>query len=332
MPMFRSSIFSSDTLAECNPRGSGSWQAVVAALCLVAAAEVIARTAVAPLGAYWEYWTPAAATKFETYRGQVQRGTPPQLLAVGDSTAARDIEPAVVADAAAARDAFNLGWPANFPLAFRESTLPLLQADVAPRTVVASFSPASFFDSTRVRRFEESILSSSYARRLKGERQVSDVVFLSRLRAGLPFRKNWWGRRPLPLSTDAGFMPLNGTDTAVDVAEENEPFADERFGVLEQLAAAGRAHGFDVVIVVPPRLAPTPARAEQEQVYVARLKASGLHFLDFRDAAFLGREHFYDSGHLNREGARIFSRRLGEALRATVAARSNAGGKSRAIG
>jgi hypothetical protein len=183
-----------------------------------------------------------------------------------------------------------------------------------------------------VRRFEESILSSAYARRLEGQRQVSDFVFLSRLRAALPFRKNWWGRRPLPLSTDAGFMPLNGSDAAPDVAGENEPFAAERFAVLEQLAAAGRAHGFDVVIVVPPRLTPTAARARQEAVYVTRLQTRGLHFLDFRDASFLERGHFYDSGHLNREGARIFSRKLGEALRTATATRANAGGKSRAIG
>jgi hypothetical protein len=41
-------------------------------------------------------------------------------------------------------------------------------------------------------------------------------------------------------------------------------------------------------------------------------------FLDFRNAPFLGAEQFYDRMHLNVEGAAIYSRRLGRAIRVTA--------------
>jgi hypothetical protein len=318
MRTFRSSIFSFDTLTACDPRGSGAWQTVVLAICLLAVAELGARSALTPIGAYWEYWTPRAAAKFERYRADVRRGTPPRLLAVGDSTGASDIEPAALADAAGVDTAFNLAWPANFPMAFRESTLPLLRSDAAPDVVVASFSPTGFLSSPRVERFEEAILSSPYVRALRGERQAADYSYLARLRPALPFRGSWWTGNGLPQPANGGFMPLTGADAAPDVGEEERPFERERFAVLEALREAGRQHGFEVVVVVPPRRDPSAVREGAEATYLSRLRQGGFTYLDFREPSFLQPAHFYDGGHLNRDGARIYSARLGEALRGKV--------------
>src|SRR4051794_39576256 len=97
--MFRSSIFSSSTLRPlAGGPGAGTAKAAVLAILLVVGAEGAARVALAPIGAYWEYWTPAAAGKFEVYREQVRRGAVPGLVVVGDSTGARDIDPALLRD------------------------------------------------------------------------------------------------------------------------------------------------------------------------------------------------------------------------------------------
>ena len=50
-------------------------------VCLVGGAELVARRAVAPIGSYWEYWTPQAAAKFEGYRAMLRTGRVPRLVA-----------------------------------------------------------------------------------------------------------------------------------------------------------------------------------------------------------------------------------------------------------
>jgi hypothetical protein len=315
MRTFLSSIFSFRTLAASDVRGSGAWQALVCTLCLVGAAELVARSAIAPIGDYWEYWSPQAAAKFEKYRSDVSHGTAPEILVVGDSTGARDLDPAALADTAAAASAFNLAWPANFPLAFAESTSPLLRAAVVPKLVVVSFSPTAFLGTARVTRFEDSILSSAYCQRLQGKRQATDLSYLARLRPALPFFRSWWTGEKLPQPARAGFMPLTGMDMAPDAEEEAHSFGDDRFAVLTALLADANQRNFQLLVILPPRLEPSKVRRDAEQAYVARLDASGIRYLDFREAPFLSRSDFYDRGHLNRDGARILSEHLGMALR-----------------
>ena len=314
MRTFLSSIFSFRTLAISDVRGSGACQTVVLAVCLIVAAEAVTRRALAPIGGYWEYWTPRAAVKFERYRADLVRGVVPPVLVVGDSTAARDVDPEALSAALNIGPAFNLAWPANFPLAFEYSTLPLLRNAVTPDIVVVSFSPLAFFDSPTVRRFEESILSSPYTRRAAGERGVSDFVHLARLRAALPFRKSWWTGTGLPQPSDGGFMPLEGTTGAAEGIEEVGAFGRDRFAVLQDLQGYSRRYGFQLMVVLPPRRDVSQVRRNSEAEYVERLRAAGFQYLDFREAPFLSPEHFHDAGHLNRVGARIYSSRLGEAL------------------
>jgi hypothetical protein len=286
----------------------------VCTLCLVGAAELVARSAIAPIGDYWEYWSPQAAAKFEKYRSDISRGKAPDILIVGDSTGARDIDPAVLVESGAADSAFNLAWPANFPLAFEQSTSPLLRNEVVPKLVIVSFSPTAFFGTPRVIRFEESILASAYCRRLQGERQASDVFYLARLRPALPFFRSWWTGKKLPQPASAGFMPLTGSSTTPDVEEEAHGFGDDRFAVVAALRDAAQRRGFDLLVIVPPRTRSSELRRAVEATYVSRLAANGIRYLDFRDAQFLSPRDFYDQGHLNREGARSFSEHIRDAL------------------
>jgi hypothetical protein len=314
MPTVRSSTFSSRTVALSDLFGAGAWQTLAVVMLLVGGAEAVTRLAIAPIGAYWEYWTPGAAAKFEQYRADVRKGTPPDLLIVGDSSAARDLDPRTLGAAAGNNSVFNLGWPANFPLAFRKSTLPLLRGATGPATVVVSFSPTGFVDSPRVRRFEESIIESHYADR--DGRSAANLFYLARVRPALPFLRSWWTGRGLPISADRGFMPLDGMDqeNAEDFAESG-PFDAARFAVIEELFQTARDYGFQAIVLIPPRLDQAPSWRAAEQTYRTKLQGGAYPFLDYANEPRLQRDHFYDAGHLNRQGAQVFSAYVGEALR-----------------
>lgn len=317
MRTFRSSTFSFRTLDLSDIRGSGAWKAVALTVCLVGGAELVARRAVAPIGSYWEYWTPQAAAKFEGYRAMLRTGRVPRLVIVGDSTAARDIDPAALGTHGNG-DAYNLAWPANFPMAFQRSTLPLLQSGPTPHVVIVSFSPSAFTGTGQVKRFEASILSSAYAD--PGQHRIARLSYLARLRAALPFRRSWWTGRGLPRPALEGFMPLEGIDPApASGADDGGHFERARFSVVDELIATARARGFDVIVVIPPRLDPSPDRQAVEEDYVRALRAKRYPYVDFREAPFLQRVDFHDASHLNDVGARIYSKELGEAIERTEA-------------
>jgi hypothetical protein len=286
---------------------------VALVLCLVAGAELAARSALEPIGDYWSYWTPAAAAKFEAYRSSVRRGAPPHVLVVGDSTGARDFDPAPLARVTG-RTAFNLAWPANFPLAFKACTLPLLENQARPDVVIASFIPSGFLDSSSARRFEQAILESSYCRRQRAQISASDYFYLARMRASLPFLHSWWTGTSLPQVKNRGFMPLAGNDDAPDVPTVMAGFEDRRFAAIEALYEAGRQFHFSVIVVIPPRRDPTGDLRRAEGKYVERLQHCGFEYIDYREPAFLQAGDFHDRNHLNAHGAERLSAALAEEL------------------
>jgi hypothetical protein len=306
MRTFLSSTFSSDTPAWTRGNIVLSLRTLILVVVLVGGAEVVARIALRPIGDYWQYWTSEAAPKFESYRTAVRRGAVPSVVIVGDSTGARDIDPARLGG-----NAYNLAWPANLPIAFGKCTLPLLQSSATPELVVASFTPLGFTDTANVRRLEESIVSSVYCRKLQGEGSVADFSALARVRLALPFRRSWWTGRSLPTVRSAGFMPKLGMGTeALLVNDDSAQFSDQRFEPIEALIRTARERGFALLVVVPPRQNPTAARLVTEQAYIDRLRRSGVAYLDYRDATFVKPSDFYDDAHLNIEGAEIFSKEL----------------------
>ncbi len=317
--MFLSSIFSSRTTSFSDARGGSSLKTLALVLCLVGGAEAAARAALRPIGDYWAYWTPAAAAKFESYRSNVRRGTPPRVLVVGDSTGARDIDPRPLAEATG-RTAFNLAWPANFPLAFKSCTLPLLETGTRPDLVVASFIPSGFLDSNSARRFEQAILESSYCRRQREQISASDYSYLARIRPSLPFLRSWWTGRSLPTVKNLGFMPLTGSDDAPEVPTRMAGFEDQRFAAIEDLYRAGHQFTFQVVVLIPPRRDPTAELRRAETEYLARLERCGFEYVDYREPSFLTASDFHDRNHLNAHGAQALSQALGAELARRVAA------------
>ena len=140
MKTFRSSILSFDTLNLEGWKAAGLRNEILVAILLLVGAELLARSALAPIGDYWRYWEPEAAVKIEAYRAMVRKGVPPRILIVGDSTGEFDIDPTGVADDATfeGADVYNLAWVGNRSEAFRRCTLPILANGPISEVVVVS--------------------------------------------------------------------------------------------------------------------------------------------------------------------------------------------------
>jgi len=299
---------------------------LIAVLVAIAVSEWIAYAAVSPVGDRWQYWNAEAAPKFSVFRELVREGETPAVVIVGDSSAARDIAPAKLgAELARENRPYNLAWPANFPFAFRWSTIPLLRkGDRPPEVVVLSLSPTGFVDDPRVRRFEASILGSPYIRSEQGDVLVADWCHLARVRRCAPWRASWFTGSGLESPEKAGdYLPMKSGKIAREApqtgrAPDKELSAD-RLEVVTELMQVARDRKFQVLIVVPPRWQPSTSRIVIEQQYVAWLNAHAtadhVSVLDMRSPSFLDATCFADAGHLNPRGAALFSKALAPRVR-----------------
>ncbi len=290
------------------------------ALLLFAIAESVSRSIVRKVGRRWEYWDKIAAVKFEDYRALVSSNAGPDIVIIGDSTAARDLDPRSMATGHfSGKEIYNLAWPANFPLAFRITTLPLLREPYqAPRIVLASFTPGSFTDNPRVDEFEQEILKSTYCQHVLGHYSFADKFFLPRLRNAMPFLQNKPDEEFNELRKNKGFMPSEAVVEeyrTTDSGTRASQIVASRFDVLIELADLSRQRKFELYILIPP-VSPTFAAptADIYQQYLALLKTAqqkyGFTILDKRHSDFLTDEYFTDGIHLTRAGAEIFSSTL----------------------
>lgn len=303
--------------------------ALVVALGVFCGAELAARGALRPVGRYWEYWNPAAATKFEWFRRQAESGHPYDLVIVGDSTAANNLDPESIRNAAAgAPRVYNLGWPANFPLAFEESTVPLFDRTPGPpAAILVSFNPQGFATTPNVLRFEAGIRSSPICKRIETGWVTGDIVQLARVRSALPLWKDRWLRG---IAWDGpprreGFIPHaagnHGLPEGTARAGSGQPaprLEDARFEAIRKIARVARANRIELIVLVPPRRELSPASAPLIDEYVTRLEAESQHLgfriIDSRDSGLVASNDFSDTVHLNAEGARRFSMAIGAAL------------------
>jgi hypothetical protein len=322
MLKYLSSIFSSKTVGEMGRVPRAFMLTIALALLLFAIAEGMSRAIVGKVGRRWEYWDKIAAIKFEDYRTQVSSNAGPDIVVVGDSTAARDLDPRSMSkDRLAGKDIYNLAWPANFPLAFRATTLPLLREPYrAPRIVLASFTPTSFTNNPRVSEFEQEILESTYCQHLSGNYSFADKFFLPRLRNAMPFIHDSLepNEEFNELRKNRGFMPSGAVVKDDRTAESATPASEivgSRFDVLIELAELSRQRKFELYILIPPISpgldAPT---ADIYQKYLALLESAQKKYnftiLDKRHTDFLTAEYFTDGTHLTRAGAELFSSTL----------------------
>jgi len=322
MRKYLSSIFSSKTVNEIGPAPRAFVVTIALALLLFAMAEGVSRAIVRKVGRRWEYWDKIAAVKFEDYRTRVSSNAGPDIVIIGDSTAARDLDPRSMArDHLAGKDIYNLAWPANFPLAFRVTTLPLLREPYQePRIVLASFTPASFTENPRVSEFEQEILTSTYCQHLLGNHSFADNFFLPRLRNAMPFiHDNFEPNQEFnELRKNRGFMPSESVievDRTADSATSAPQIVGSRFDVLIELAELSRQRKFELYILIPP-VSPAleASTAATYQRYLSLLESAqqkyGFTILDRHHTDFLTDEYFTDGIHLTRAGAKLFSSTL----------------------
>jgi hypothetical protein len=314
-----SSIFSFKTVSAIGPVPRAFVLTIAVALLLFAIAEGMSRAIVGTIGRRWEYWDDIAAVKFEDYRTRVSSNGGPDIVIIGDSTAARDLDPWLMAkDHLAGKEIYNLGWPANFPFAFRVTTLPLLREPYqAPRIVLASFAPQSFTDNPRVSEFEQDILKSIYCQHVLGNYSFADKFFLPRLRNAMPFIHDSFkpNEEFNELRKNRGFMPSAAIVEiyyTADSASHAAQIVGDRFDVLIELAELSRQRKFGLYILIPP-VSPALATstADVYQKYLALLKSAqqkyGFTLLDKRRTPFLTDEYFADGIHLTHAGADLFS-------------------------
>jgi hypothetical protein len=314
--MFRSSTFSSESLAIHirDPRWRASLRVLAVAAVVLVLGETAARVLLSDLGRRWEYWHPTAATKFEFIRERAERGQPLQTLIVGDSTGAADFDPSVFESELGSR-AWNAAWSGNFPLAFEQTTLPLLtDPRLSVDVVIASFIPSGFSGSNRPTPSEAALLASTFVQK-RTSWQTGDYFYLSRLRSAWPFLADRLLARREPESvTRFGFVPQRGRATPeVWLREPVQPPVSalnaKRVEVLHHLARIAAARDQRLLVVIPPSLTKSPARIAMAQLLRKTIPNDSEHvrLLDLMQPAFLQTADFVDLNHLNRDGAAKFS-------------------------
>lgn len=325
MLKYLSSIFSFRTVQFIGRPAKGFVRTIALVLALVGLAEVASRSMVGRVGHRWEYWDKLAAVKFEEYRKQVSAERAPDIVIIGDSTGARDFDPLSMASSSLqGLDIYNLAWPANFPLALRVTTFPLLKEPYrSPKIVMVSLSPGSFTDNRRVKEFEQEILASTYCQHMLGKYSLADRFYLPRIRNSMPFVIDMYKPRSEfeQMRQSRGFMPAEGKaeDYQSSNANVSQVLESDRFGVMVELAQLSRHRNFKLVIVIPP----VTERADADTAlvyndYLRRLRSAQTEFgfiiLDMRHSTFLSPEQYTDGIHLTREGAVLFSKELARRL------------------
>ena len=324
---FLSSIFSSETFRSIHlPR---HWKASIALLAfLLVSAELTARFLMAPIGEnVWAYSPTNSYRAFEWYRHRASNGLTPRVLAIGDSTGARNFDPESAAATLGQQDVFSLARAGNFPLAMQSNTLPLLEAGEPPDVVMLFQWAGSFREDRRVQQIERGSRSSLLEARQGGRWLVTDALHLARLYPARSFlRRHWIANESILVSSGYGsFSPLQKADTspadnavAATPAASEVKFSDARRDVVHQLLDIAQERDFLVVAVVGPQRNPgTDTVTERHLQWLRKIQAAAcanFQVLDVRDSANLSATHFKDNNHLYADGAAVFSAYLADQL------------------
>ena len=146
---------------------------------------------------------------------------------------------------------------------------------------------------------------------------------MARVRDAMPFRAKLVDRCRAARCHETGLHAARRRRSRPQRLDEGSDFAGERFAANEDLVPSGGRRGAsEWSSSCRPRLHSSASRLQAEETYVGRLVAGGFAHLDYRTAPFLTPAHFYDGGHLNREGAELFSRRGGQGISRTGAGRA----------
>ena len=120
-----------------------------------------------------------------------------------------------------------------------------------------------------------------------------------------------------------GWKPMDGVLDTIGVKAEEYPFPadNERVILLERLINECKRHHIQLIIAVSPMY----VCSEQDAFKFPRDLAAkyDLTYLDhYRDSDFVGHpEFFYDFGHLNRQGAELFSQKIAKEIKEVIGSR-----------
>jgi hypothetical protein len=305
------------------------WASVVLLLILLLSAEICARFLLAPVGDnLWAYDSASLSRSFEWYRQQTQNGTTPRIVAIGDSTGARNFDPASFSEVVAIDDVYSLARAGNFPRAMRSNTLPLLDTESVPEIVILMQWPGSLRDDPRTDQIEAGMVSSILEARIDDRFIITDYIQITRLFRARSYLLDFWIRdEPLVRRAENnGFDPFvrRGDDgnagLGVSVLSPEEfTFSEARRDVTRALLNIATRRNFVVIAVVGPFFSGTDFAIGNEHLYwlkgLERQHCANLVVLDLRSIPELASESFKDNHHLFEDGARMFTRALGIKIR-----------------
>ena len=317
MHKHRSSIFSSETL-DSRSIPKAWWLSIAFAAFIVAASELLLRLLIGSGISSFDYWTKEAGIKYEWYREQ--RVTPDYVV-IGDSTAARNFDSIAIEAELQNEKVFNLGTPGNFPLALQATAFTVLKNRPAPKVVVLSQIPHSFYESEYVSSREALIINSRATRHLNQNLYASDYLVLTRA-YDHRFRilKILLGREDSdnapPLQ---GFMPDKRPPAPRLVPDRYTSSAEpssKRLDSVLHLARLASESGFKLIVTLPVQLdIPAQPRVERHWRWLQeKSKEYGFAILDMRTLARFEHNNFTDTFHLNPAGAKKQSEALGRAI------------------
>lgn len=318
---FRSSIFSSESLQLASiPRDW--WLSTWLLFAILVTTELGARFLLAPIGDHlWAYDSAALSRSYEWYRARAVAGQTPTILAVGDSTGARNFSPRAFQSTAGNEPVYSLARAGNFPRALRSNTLPLLEVGTAPEIVILFQWPGSLRDDPRVDQIEAGAVSSILEARQSGRFMVTDYLYVTRLFRARDYLVSYWlrGEELLRPATRDGFHPLirPAEFELRPVVLPDEPilFAETRRDVVRDLVNIAARRGFVVVAIVGPFRAGNDYPAGNAHLqWLQELRSSNctnMAVLDLRTAFDIPADQYQGNHHLYEDGAKSYSAQLG---------------------
>lgn len=234
------------------------------ALLVVIGAEITARIVLGP-DDDWKFWRIPVGERIDVLEAMEQ---PPDVLFVGDSTAASNLVPETWTETSGFTS-YNLGTRGNllgsFELTMIETVLPALKNQ--PRAFVVSFSPNNYGNNPFFEDVSEQLSQSLFARSARGELIWGDWFYLARfkhrIRALLPHQSNDPG-----FAANHGWQPFEVTEaqkrpnarthvprawwssSSKEKREEIVRILPERLAVLKQFGAL--AGDRPVIWILPP--------------------------------------------------------------------------------
>lgn len=291
----------------------------VVAVLVVLGAELAARVILGP-DDDWKFWRMPVGERIDILEA---RSEAPEVLIIGDSTAASNLVPADFIEASG-HTAYNLGTRGNMLGSFEptmiETVLPALKNQ--PRAFVVSFTPQTYGNLPFFEDVASQVNNSLFARSARGELVWGDWFALARFKHRIRAQLDHQANDPT-FDSAHGWQPFSVTEaqkrpnakTRVPRAPWSRPqkkqrgrvrrIVPEKLDVLDQLGALAGER--PVIWIVPPA-----GRANVPLVRALEQRApANVQIWDYSATGYARAE----GAHLEDEAAREFTRAVAERFR-----------------